>query len=434
MTARVRPARRFAPAGLGVVALTVLGVLAGGATTTLRGQTTGDVTCTKCHADRAFLAANVDDPDRIPALYLPDSILTDGPHHILACSDCHRQFDAGYPHRTDAVVTPCGTCHAEAGRQWASSIHAGSQPGDAATCVDCHGAHDVLPTTDERSPTFALNVAMTCGSCHADQRIIEEYFAAPADTVARTAVAQYIETVHGVATTRAGLTVAATCNDCHRAHDIRPADSAGSSVSHDNVTETCGACHAGIVRTYAGSAHGVAHGNGELTENGRAAPVCVDCHTAHSIVRADEPAWFVNVVEECGTCHRRLYETYFETYHGQVTRLGFELTAKCSDCHTAHDMRSASDPQSSVYPLNLVATCSQCHPEANDNFAKYYTHGDARDRRRYPVLFWPWLFMTTLLVSVWAFFGVHTVMWFSGLAIERRRARRPGHTDASPHV
>lgn len=399
---------------------TVVTVLVSTAPIPVLGQAT-EVACAKCHGDRELLAANVDSAARVADLFMPDSVIPDGVHRNLRCAECHVGYDAGYPHQATAVAVPCQSCHDAVGARWSASIHASNERGDAATCIDCHGSHEVYAADDSRSPTYALNVARTCGSCHADPHIVDVYFTAPGDTIARTAVAQYYETVHGTAVTRAGLTVAATCNDCHRAHDILPADSAASSVNRAHITETCGSCHAGIVETYSASAHGEALASGRVTSDGKEAPVCIDCHSAHGIVRADEPKWFVDVVEECGQCHERLYETYFETYHGKVTQLGFGLTAKCSDCHTAHAMRPATDPASSVYPLNLVHTCRRCHPAANEKFVRYYPHGDPGQRTRYPVLYWTRLAMTGLLAGVFAFFGLHTVLWLGRVAVERHR-------------
>jgi hypothetical protein len=131
--------------------------------------------------------------------------------------------------------------------------------------------------------------------------------------------------------------------------------------------------------------------------------------------------WFRNVVSECGSCHERLYKTYFETYHGQVTELGFGLTAKCSDCHTAHAMLPATDARSSVNATNLVATCGRCHPSANSRFVAYLPHGDPHDRAKYPTLFFAWLFMTALLVGVFGFFGVHTLLWLMRSTLDRLR-------------
>jgi len=143
------------------------------------------------------------------------------------------------------------------------------------------------------------------------------------------------------------------------------------------------------------------------------------------MVRAATEEWFVGVVDECGDCHEHLYETYFETYHGKVTRLGYGMTAKCSDCHTPHEMYATDDVRSSVHPNNLVATCARCHPAANENFAEYYPHGDPTDRENYPDLYWTWRFMSTLLAGVFLFFGVHTVLWIIRLMIDR--ARGVGH-------
>jgi ssDNA-binding Zn-finger/Zn-ribbon topoisomerase 1 len=378
------------------------------------------VTCEKCHANREFLGGRRGRAFD-SALYVPAAILADTRHRTLGCADCHRGYDAGYPHSATAKVVPCETCHEAAGRDWQASIHAPNAvtSGDAPTCVGCHGSHTVYDQDDRRSPTHPLNVAATCGRCHADPRIIGTYFSTADEAQARVAVAQFHKTVHGGALTRDGLVVSATCNDCHGAHKVLPADSAESSVNRRHIPETCGSCHVGITEVYEQSAHGVAYAAGDTTDSGKAAPVCIDCHSAHQIVRSDQPDWFLGVVQECGACHERLYETYFETYHGKVTHLGSTLAAACSDCHTPHDMRPATDPQSSVYFTNVVATCARCHPAATASFARYRPHGDPHDRANYPALYWTWLFMTSLLIGVMAFFAVHTLLWLLRLAIER---------------
>jgi nitrate/TMAO reductase-like tetraheme cytochrome c subunit len=394
------------------------------------GVTAQVVACTKCHADREFLGGRAGRA-RDTTLYVPATVLADTRHSSLQCADCHRGYGNGYPHAATVKVVPCETCHEAAGRDWQASIHAPNAvtSGDAPTCVGCHGSHTVYGKDDRRSPTHPLNVAATCGRCHADPGIIGTYFSTADKAQARTAVAQFHRTVHGSALTRDGLVVSATCNDCHGAHQILPADSSASLVSRQNIPRTCGACHVGITEVYDRSAHGLAYAAGDTTATGKPAPVCIDCHSAHEIVRADQPEWVLGVVRDCGDCHERLYETYFETYHGKVTQLGSTLAATCSDCHTAHDMRPAIDPQSSVYVTNLVATCGRCHPAANENFARYAAHGDPHDRANYPVLYWTWLFMTALLISVMAFFLLHTLLWLMRAAIEH--ARRGGHGAAA---
>ncbi len=434
--ARVRAGWRRVGSG---AALLLLGlVLAGAVAPRPAAAQQGVVQCQKCHADRAFLVGKGPTLKADSALFVPEELLRDSKHAKLSCTECHPVYGGGYPHPdTGVIAVPCESCHEAEGREWERSIHAPNAvtEGDAPTCVTCHGSHHVLGADDPRSPTYALNVASTCGSCHADPRIIETYFNTPEEAEARSAVREYHQTVHGTAVTKAGLVVAATCNDCHGAHEILPPDSARSTVNRANIAQTCGACHAGVLETFEQSSHGEALRLGDTTTTGHPAPVCTDCHVAHKIVRASDPRWFRGVVEECGACHEHLYETYFETYHGQVTGLGYGLTAKCSDCHTAHAMLPPTDPRSSVNQANLVETCAQCHPKANANFVKYLPHGDPRDRQTYPGLFWVWLFMTTLLVGVFGFFGAHTLLWIARLTVNALRGRplKPsGATAAEP--
>lgn len=389
------------------------------------------VACEKCHANRDFLGGR---RRADTALYVTAATLAGTRHATLACSDCHRGYEIGYPHTAAARVVPCETCHASAGRDWAASVHAptAAATGDAPTCTACHGSHQVYGKDDRRSPTYPLNVAATCGRCHADPAIIGTYFSSAGKETARVAVEHFHTTVHGTALSRDGLVVSATCNDCHTSHRVLPADSAESTVNRSSIPATCGTCHVGVTEVYDVSAHGVAYRDGRTTETGHQAPVCVDCHSAHEIVRADQPRWFLDVVRECGTCHEQLYETYFETYHGKVTRLGFALAATCSDCHTPHNMRSATDPQSSVYATNVVATCARCHPGATANFASYRVHADAKDRARWPGLYWTRRFMVALLVGVMSFFGIHTLLWMLRLTLDRVR-RGPGPGGARVH-
>lgn len=392
----------------------------------------GVVNCEKCHGNRDFIERRRDRRRADTLMYVPRATLEQTAHRTLACADCHANYDDGYPHDARARVVPCESCHEQAGRDWAASVHRqnAATTGDAPQCTGCHGTHHVYPAADRRSSTHPLNVAETCGRCHADERIIGTYFSTADKAAASTAVAKYHQTVHGHALSSAGLTVSATCNDCHRSHLVLPHDSTASSISRDSIPATCGRCHEGIVEIYDRSAHGVALQRGDTTATGHRGPVCVDCHSGHGIVRANEPSWHTDAVEECGACHEALYASYFETYHGKVTRLGSALAATCADCHTAHDMRKAADSVSSVHVSNVVATCRTCHERAGAGFAQYQPHAVKSDRAKNPQLYWTWLFMTALLVGVMSFFGIHTMLWLIRVAIEHRRERRRG--DGTP--
>ncbi|HEX9562384.1 MAG TPA: cytochrome c3 family protein [Gemmatimonadaceae bacterium] len=391
-------------------------------------QGAGVVNCDKCHGNRDFIDRRRDRRRADTLMYVPRSALEQTAHQTLQCARCHEQYDDGYPHDARARVVPCQSCHEQAGLDWEASVHKANATtrGDAPQCTGCHGTHQVYPTSDRRSSTHPLNVAETCGRCHADERIIGTYFSTADKATASTAVAKYYETVHGHALTSAGLTVSATCNDCHRSHKVLPSDSLSSSIHRDSIPATCGQCHEGVVEIYDRSAHGSALVRGDTTVTGHRAPSCVDCHSGHGMVRADEPSWHTGAVEECGTCHEELYESYFDTYHGKVTRLGSDLAATCADCHSAHDMRPATDTASTVHPRNVVATCQPCHEGAGAGFVQFQTHADPRDREKNPQLHFTWLFMNALLIGVLGFFAIHTTLWLARVTIDYRRALRGG--------
>jgi len=118
-------------------------------------------------------------------------------------------------------------------------------------------------------------------------------------------------------------------------------------------------------------------------------------------------------------------ETYFESYHGKNYRLGYpEKVAGCADCHTSHAVLKASDPRSTVNKDLVVTTCQKCHPHATKLFAQFYAHGEHRDPQKYPILYWTFIGMTVLLVSTFAVFWVHTILWlFRGFVENREKAR-----------
>ena len=82
-----------------------------------------------------------------------------------------------------------------------------------------------------------------------------------------------------------------------------------------------------------------------------------------------------------------------------------------------------------------MGTCQTCHEKAGAGFTQYQPHADPRDRAKNPQLWFTWIFMSSLLIGVLGFFGIHTALWLIRLTIDYRRARRSGgtsHRHASP--
>jgi hypothetical protein len=338
----------------------------------------------------------------------------------LACVDCHTDLarTAEFPHPEKLAPADCSSCHADPSTQWAASIHAepprgGDVRARGARCADCHGMHDILPSKDGTSRTNHFNLPRTCGACHGDPERIRAG-AVPGGEI----VARFHDSIHGKALEKSGLNVAPNCSTCHGSHEIRAHADPRSRVFRANVPSTCGGCHEGIRQHYDRSIHGTKVAAGNLK-----AAVCSDCHSAHGI-QANAPEWRLDVIRECGTCHSESLRTYRDGFHGQATALGFTRVAACSDCHTPHDILPADDPRSTVAPTRLVATCGRCHPKANERYVKFDPHADAEDPRRNKAVHFTASFMKVLLVGVFAFFGVHTALWFPREIVERRRRKR----------
>lgn len=339
-----------------------------------------------------------------------------------ACVACHADLatTSDFPHAEKLAPVNCATCHDEAGRQYDTSVHAQARratPGSvAAACKDCHGAHEVRPANDPDAPTYHLNLPATCGRCHGNAEVIRQGRIAVGDVVA-----QFQDSIHGQALSRSGLLSAPNCGDCHGAHDIRRKSDPQSLAFRTNVPATCGKCHEGIERRYMTGVHGQ-----ELAKGNPEAPVCVKCHSAHEVRRVEAGSWQLQVLKECGSCHEEAIRTYRDTFHGQVTQLGFLRVATCADCHGAHDIFPKNDPRSTVSSRNLVGTCARCHPAATESFAKYDPHADREDRARNPLLYWAAKAMHALLFGVFLFFGIHTALWISRSVPLGRRPRKPG--------
>jgi cytochrome b subunit of formate dehydrogenase len=402
--------------------------------------------CFRCHADPGLRGvANGDST----LLYVNPDTYTAGMHGQTACAQCHT--DVTPSARTRACVTSradavdCSVCHAQEVADHQASIHgqlAADGDADAPVCTDCHDWHDTKGRTDPASPTFVRNVPVLCARCHREG---EEAAVRIADVARRSGttgthpadiVRSYEESIHGKGLLQSGLLVTATCTSCHTTHrELPPSDSA-SSVFHDNLTATCGSCHDGIQQEFQRSIHYPGNERA-LGPDGKplAYPNCEDCHSAHTISRTDRGDFRLNMMNQCGRCHEDEATTFFDTYHGKVSRLGDAGAAKCSDCHGTHNIHSPNDPNSTLSRRNIVATCSQCHDGVSERFTGYLTHATHHDAAKWPFLFWSFWGMTALLVGTLSFAVMHTMAWLWRLwrSPELWRARHAAPTDARLH-
>jgi hypothetical protein len=126
-------------------------------------------------------------------------------------------------------------------------------------------------------------------------------------------------------------------------------------------------------------------------------------------------------MDVCIECHEGYGSRFADSYHGKAALLGSDAAATCAECHTAHAVLPAADPGSSVADSNLIETCGACHDHARAGFVDYDAHPDPTDRERNPYIFYSFWFMNSLLIGVLAVFGLHTVLWWIRIVIDRRR-------------
>ncbi len=358
-------------------------------------------TCLACHgaADAKGAAGN--------------SVAVDGPKFAasvhgelgLKCTDCHADVSADrIPHPDKLKPVNCATCHEQPVKEYAATVHGKARTGGnavAATCTDCHGKHDILRAKDPGSTTNHANVAATCSRCHGDEATVVK-----AKLPGGNVGTKFADSIHGKALKTAAVGSAPACTNCHGAHSILAKSDPQSRTNRARIPDTCGSCHQPERAAYMRGIHGKLRQDGVL-----ATPGCSDCHSAHAIQRHESAAFQTGAVEECGTCHHESLTTYRDTFHGQVTALGYARTATCASCHGAHEILPPSDPASKVSQQNRVATCRECHAGASANFVSFDPHANRHEKERNPTYWFAAKFMEYLLFGVFAFFGIHTAFW-----------------------
>jgi predicted CXXCH cytochrome family protein len=194
------------------------------------------------------------------------------------CARCHaqpefmRQYNVGLA--TDQYEKYWTSRHGIA-------LKAGSN--EAATCIDCHGSHGVLPANNPQSPVWPLNVPKTCRRCHEDEALMSRHNL-PANTYK-----EYSQGVHGVALLEKNDIGAPACNDCHGNHGATP-------PGFEDVAQVCRGCHPANSENFLTSPHKEAFDAAGIKE-------CLACHSNHLILTPQDDWLGVEGEHSCGQCH-----------------------------------------------------------------------------------------------------------------------------------
>ncbi len=353
-------------------------------------------TCLGCHGNKDF-SATLPSGERL-SLHVPEGPFEKSVHGAMGCSACHRGISlTSHPsgempkdrkalQRKESAV--CRTCHTN----FKAGIHERLTEGPGARlCIECHNPHSITIVKEKTSKdteyclgchsnrmtlTFrdgtsvqlqinhedlrnSVHSKLYCSDCHfgfspddhprRDFKSRRDYSLAASESCRRCHFDKYTKTLESIhyAMLSMGRLEAPVCSDCHGAHTIAPA-----GKERTESAKRCERCHAEIYNTYASSVHG----NALFSEHNQDVPVCADCHRAHNI---EDPRTFnyrEQIPQLCGNCHanRSLMVKY-----GLSTAV---LKSYLQDFHGVtlklYGKQKALGNQSTLKP---IAVCIDCH-------------------------------------------------------------------------
>ncbi len=177
---------------------------------------------------------------------------------------------------------------------------------------------------------------------------------------------------------------ATSCIQCHGGEMFDEAGRAKvktfPSDVHAQVKLSCHDCHGGNPDPKLGQDMTAAMDPSFKENPFRAVPkrtaipeFCGRCHSSAEFMKRFSPAMRVDQVTE-----------YWTSKHGELLKKGDTNVATCIDCHSVHNIRRKSQPESPVYPTHVAETCSRCHSDAK-RMAPYHIPTDQYARWRVSV-------------------------------------------------
>jgi len=222
--------------------------------------------------------------------------------------------------------------------------------------------HSVIPSTatplaQEATPIPNLSISDEyCSSCHG---VPGQTFPLEDGTLLDLYVdpLEHASSIHG--------SQGYACVQCHADVGEYP-HPPFSAVDRRDVTlqlnVVCQRCHATQYELAMDSVHATALANGN-----RAAAVCSDCHTAHSVqdwvnneTGETLPEARILIPQTCAQCHNDIYQTYLTSVHGSALAEGNPDVPTCIDCHGVHNIE---DPTTAAFRLSSPQMCAECHTD-----------------------------------------------------------------------
>ncbi len=130
------------------------------------------------------------------------------------------------------------------------------------------------------------------------------------------------------------------CTDCHSDLDEDEHGKVKTPMKNRRamkqaMQESCFDCHKKRVKEYNDGIHALL-----VKEGDEKAPLCANCHNAHTQASVK----LVGPIDQtpCASCHDAIFKAYAKDVHGLERVIQGKAAPICSDCHKAHDIQAAS--------------------------------------------------------------------------------------------
>ncbi len=233
----------------------------------------------------------------------------------------------------------CKKCHPE-DQISKSEVHSKYSEDNSPVCTDCHGSHSVAAV---KGGKILKDERQYCLGCHKHQMHMD--FRNKEKMSLMVDVSQLESSVHNKL----------TCSDCHYGFSAEEHPKRDFRTKRDfsiASSEICRRCHFDKhIKILDSDCYSrLSHGNLN-------APVCTDCHGAHSISRFGKERTLI--AQRCRKCHPEIYDTYANSIHGRALfDQQNEDVPVCINCHKAHDI---NNPLTLDYRERIPEMCSNCH-------------------------------------------------------------------------
>lgn len=379
--------------------------------------------CLKCHLNEKLFPGQDKGSAKFVAEYKTSiHASVNGEKEAAGCTDCHgnhmiqQEESPSSPTSRYKITETCAKCHKEIADKFNNSAHGKSLSGKniaAPTCVSCHSEHSIKSVSLSNELSKFNQVEM-CLKCHEEGKLPHKNYKGEEELISN-----YKDSYHYKAL-KEGKLNAATCSDCHGAHDMNKFDDPNSKIYKKNIAQTCGQvnCHVKEFAQYETSVHN----HSLMTKENSDAPTCTGCHGNHQIFKKDESknriASSKGLIQLCSDCHNSVeltkkYElpvgrtqSYNDSYHGLAVRGGSKVAADCGSCHGNHEIKASSDSTSSINKKNLAKTCGNCHKGVEATFftTKIHVVDKIKDS---PWTFWITLIYLILIIGTIGFMILH---------------------------